>query len=241
MRKAPCSYVLCGTPRTGSTLLCGLLRATGVLGQPESYFREPDEAAWAARFGLATEGGRVRDYRAFVNAARSAGTSNNGVFGVRIMWGSLERVMEGLGEVSGKSDLPILEEAFGPLTFVHLRREDIAAQAVSWCRAEQTGYWQQGDAITQEPHRDVAQARVLMGTIQEHNAAWRAWFDAQGVVPHEVTYEQLVRDRLRVVRGIAAKLAVELPGYWQPRSPHRKQADELSRAWADALRASTGR
>lgn len=237
MREPPRSYVLCGTPRTGSTLLCGLLSSTGVLGRPESYFREPDEADWAARFGLATEGGRVRDYRAFVAAARSAGTSGNGVFGARVMWGSLERMTEGLGRAPGKSDLPILEEALGSLFFVHLRREDTALQAVSWCRAAQTGYWQQGDAVVQEPRQDIVQARLLMETIWEHNAAWRAWFDAEGVEPHTVTYEQLVGDRLSVVRGIAAKLEVELPDDWRPRSPHRKQADGLNRAWADALRA----
>ena len=241
MQEPPRSYVLCGTPRTGSTLLCGLLRSTGVLGRPESYFREPDEVAWAARFGLATEGGRVRDYRAFVNAARSAGTSTNGVFGARIMWGSLERMVEGLGRVPGKPDLLVLEEALGPLTFIHLRREDIAAQAVSWCRAEQTGYWQQGDVVTGEPHQDIAQTRLLMETIREHNAAWRAWFDAQGVEPHAVTYEQLAGNRRRMIQGIAARLAVELPSDWRPRSPHRKQSDGMNRAWADALRASMGR
>ena len=105
MQEEPRSYVLCGTPRTGSTLLCGLLASTGVLGRPESYFREPDEVAWATRFGLATEGGHVRDYRAFVDAVRRAGTSSNGVFGVRIMWGSLERVVAGLGRVPGKPEL----------------------------------------------------------------------------------------------------------------------------------------
>jgi LPS sulfotransferase NodH len=218
-----------------------LLSSTGVLGRPESYFREPDEVAWATRFGLATEGGRVRDYRAFVNAARGAGASNNGVFGVRIMWGSLKRVMEGLGQVPGKPDLLILEEALGSLTFVHLRRGDIAAQAVSWCRAEQTGYWQQGDVITQEPRQDIAHKRLLMETIREHNAAWRAWFDAQEVEPHTVTYEQLVGDRRRVIQGIAAKLAVELPSNWRPQSLHRKRADELNRAWANASRTSVGR
>ncbi len=241
MQELPRSYVLCGTPRTGSTLLCSLLYSTGVLGRPDSYFREPDEVAWATRFGLAIEGGHVRDYRAFVNAALSAGTSNNDVFGVRIMWSSLERMMEGLGRVPGKPDLLILEEALGPLTFIHLRREDIAAQAVSWCRAEQTGYWQQGDVITQVPHQDIAHMRLLMETIRKHNAAWRAWFDAQGVEPHAVTYEQLVGNRRRVIQGIAAKLAVELPSNWRPQSLHRKQADELNRAWADALRTSTGR
>jgi LPS sulfotransferase NodH len=45
-------YLLCGTPRTGSTLLCNLLASTGVAGRPESYFREPDEPMWAKRFGV---------------------------------------------------------------------------------------------------------------------------------------------------------------------------------------------
>jgi LPS sulfotransferase NodH len=241
MHELPRSYVLCGTPRTGSTLLCSLLYSTGVLGRPESYFREPDEVAWATKFGLAIEGEHVRDYRALVDAVRSAGTSSNGVFGVRIMWGSLGRMMEGLGRVPGKPDLPNLEEALGPLTFVHLRREDVASQAVSWYRAEQTGYWQQGDVITQETRQDIAQMRLLMETVRKHNAAWQAWFDAQGVEPYTITYEQLLDDRRRVIQGIAARLAVELPSGWRPRSPHRKQADELNRAWADALRASTDR
>ena len=241
MPEPPRSYVLCGTPRTGSTLLCGLLHSTGVLGRPESYFREPGVEMWAARFGLATEGGRVLDYRAYVDAARSAGTSDNGVFGVRIMWGTLERLKEGLDRAPAEPDLPILEEAFGPLAFVHLRCEDVVAQAVSWSRAEQTGYWQQGDAVGREPRRDVAQMRLLVETIQEHNAAWLSWFDAQGVEPHTVTYERLVDDRRGAVEGIAARLAVELPGDWRSLSPHRKQADGLNRAWADALRASMGR
>ena len=241
MQEPPRSYVLCGTPSTGSTLLCSLLYSTGILGRPESYFREPDEVAWATRFGLATEGGRVRDYRAFVSAARSAGTSDNGVFGVRIMWGSLERVIGGLGGVPGEPDLPILEEALGPLTFVHLRREDVTEQAVSWCRAEQTGYWQQGDVAIREPHQDIPRMELLMETIRTHNAAWRAWFDAQGVEPLSITYEQLVGDRRRVIQGIASKMAVELPSDWRPQSPHRKQADEFNRVWADALRTSMER
>lgn len=83
----PAPYLLCGTPRTGSTLLCSLLQSTGVLGRPESYFREPDEVMWAERFGLPTDGRRVRDYFAFAQAARAAGTTANGVFAARIMWG----------------------------------------------------------------------------------------------------------------------------------------------------------
>jgi LPS sulfotransferase NodH len=56
------SYLICGTPRTGSTLLCGLLRDTGIAGRPESYFRLQGEQSWADRWHLPHE----FDYRDFV-------------------------------------------------------------------------------------------------------------------------------------------------------------------------------
>jgi LPS sulfotransferase NodH len=44
------SYFVCATPRTGSSLLLGLLESTGVAGRPQAYFREPDEPLWADRW-----------------------------------------------------------------------------------------------------------------------------------------------------------------------------------------------
>ena len=32
------SYLVCATPRSGSTLVCQALKATGVAGNPEEYF-----------------------------------------------------------------------------------------------------------------------------------------------------------------------------------------------------------
>ncbi len=235
---SPAAYLLCGTPRTGSTLLCGLLTSTGVLGRPESYFRDADEAAWAARFGLPTDGLRVRDYDAFVQAVRTAATTDNGVFAARVMWGSLERVLEGLGEPRGRSDLVPLERAFGRLEFVHLRREDVVGQTVSWCRAEQTGFWQAGDVASRRPEQDLDRMQALLRTIRRHDAAWQSWFARNRIRPHGVTYEQLVGDSRTAVAGIAAHVGVDLPARWRPASPHRKQADELNTRWAAALRAA---
>ena len=234
----PDAYLLCGTPRTGSTLLCSLLSSTGVLGHPESYFREPDEAVWARRFGLETDGPRVHDYNAFVQAARATGTSENGIFAARVMWGSLERTVEGLGKPADQSDLVALERAFGNLAFLHLQREDVIGQAVSWCRAEQTGFWQHGDIASRQPHQNLDQMKRLHHAIRAHNTAWRSWFDRHGVQPQTVTYEGLVDDPGGTVAGVAAFLGVALPAGWQPASRHHKQADGTSAAWAAALQAA---
>jgi LPS sulfotransferase NodH len=89
------SFLVCGTPRTGSTLLCGLLAATGVAGKPESYFRLPDERSYAERRGLHVGPDGPLDYGGYVRAAVAACSTANGLFGARVMWGTM-------GEVVGK-------------------------------------------------------------------------------------------------------------------------------------------
>ncbi|WP_246682224.1 Stf0 family sulfotransferase [Mesorhizobium sp. B3-2-1] len=45
-------YIICGTPRTGSTLLCKLLAATGTTADPHSFYRRQDVSEWAEDWGL---------------------------------------------------------------------------------------------------------------------------------------------------------------------------------------------
>jgi LPS sulfotransferase NodH len=237
----PRSYLLCGTPRTGSTLLCSLLASTGVAGRPESYFRQGDEAAWASRFGVAVAGDGSFDYREFVAAAVRAGTSRNGVFAARIMWGTLDVVVERLSRTApSQRDLDVLIDAFGPLAVVHLRRLDVVGQAVSWARAEQTGYWQQGDTASTDARLDLDQIDRLVRTVEDHNAAWARWFAEQGVRPHVVTSEALVARPRRTVEGILEFLDLEPPSDWRPVSPHVRQADDINVDWARRYRMTRG-
>jgi LPS sulfotransferase NodH len=224
------AYFLCATPRTGSSLLLGLLGATGVCGRPQAYFRAPDIPLWAARWGLPAGFGRA-DY---VRAARAAGSTPNGVFGAKLMWGALDEVDP-------------LDEAFGTTRFVHLERDDVVAQAVSWLRAEQTGVWfvgGNGEISGNDAERggppvfDAGAIRRLVGTIGEHNAAWRSWFAARGVVPHRVSYEELNADMAGATRGVLHFLGIEAAGDLAAR--HRRQADALNQEWAARYKAEAG-
>ncbi len=93
------SYFVCATPRTGSSLLLGLLGSTGLCGRPQAYFRAPDEPLWADRWQIprTAEGGF--NYADYVRAARAAGSTPNGVFGAKLMWGTLYEVVDKLGAV----------------------------------------------------------------------------------------------------------------------------------------------
>jgi LPS sulfotransferase NodH len=242
------AYLICGTPRTGSTLLCGLLRDTGIAGRPESYFRLPDEQSWADRWQLPRDDHGSFDYRDFVRAAIAEGSTPNGVFAARVMWGTLDEMVAKLGVghpdlPSAGADLDLLTRAFGRVRFVHCWREDTVAQAVSWARAEQTHFWQHGDAALPdyEPRFDFAQIHDLVRTIEEHNAAWRDWFTTFGVQPHNVRYADLTTDIGRVTSGVLGFLGLDLPAGHAFVPRHRRQADQTNLDWARRYRTLAGR
>lgn len=231
------SYLLCATPRSGSTLLCGLLRSTGVAGQAESYFRRDDRKAYADRWGVpwATHG--TGDIGAFVRAAVAAGSTPNGVFGARIMWGTMTELTDALASADhgGRaSTLKLLTGAFGPTRFLHLGRTDTVAQAVSWARAEQTHFWHPGEEIGsggQEPHFDRNLIGRLVDTIDAHEAAWQAWFADQGLMPYDITYEHLAADPIGVTQTVLDFLGLVLPADRTITVRDHQQADNLNADW----------
>jgi LPS sulfotransferase NodH len=219
----PDSYFVCATPRSGSSLLLGLLESTGVAGHPEAYFRPPDESAWASSWGLPP--GYL--YADFVRAARAAGSTPNGVFGAKLMWDALSQVVGSL-------------DHFGRVAYVHLWREDAVAQAVSRVRAEQTGVWSHGQDGSPDALRYDADAiTAYLDEVSAENAAWQSWFAAQGVEPHRVRYEDLDADNVGVTAGILDFLELRAENPILPR--HRRQADALTREWIERYLAGSGR
>lgn len=243
------AYFICATPRTGSSLLLGLLDSTGVAGHPQAYFRAPDETLYAERWGLPHGGQGALDYGDFVRAALAEGRTGNGVFGAKVMWGTLEEVLGKLAPVHpglAADPLALLTRAFGRIRFVYLRRDDTLAQAVSWLRAEQTGTWYVGGhgeiGSTAPiggglPAYDPARIGELVRTIDDHNTAWRQWFAAAGVRPLAVRYEELHADMVGTVGAILAFLGRPLPAGRTLTAHHRRQVDRLNAEWIERYRA----
>ena len=237
------SYLICATPRTGSSLLCGLLDSTGVAGHPESWFRRQGERELAARWGVADPSQGALGYADYLRAAVAAGSTANGVFAARIMWGTMDEVTAHLAPAypgQAGSDSGLLTAALGRTRFVYLRRGDVVAQAVSLLRAEQTGVWSETaderQVLRGEPGFDFGQVRERVQQIEDHNAAWRAWFAAEGIQPYPVLYEELDADPVRITAGILGFLELDLPAGRQLTVRHRRLADELSAQWIERYR-----
>ncbi|MBK3579508.1 hypothetical protein JHN63_38060 [Streptomyces sp. MBT65] len=248
------TYFICATPRTGSSLLLGLLDSTGVAGHPQAYFRSPDEAAWAERWGLRREGQHALDYGDFVRAAIAAGRTGNGVFGAKLMWGTHAELTTRLARLHpdlGGDELRLLERGFGTrIRFVHLYRDDTLAQAVSWLRAEQTGVWFIGgkgeigggraDPAGARPSCDPSYDRDaitrIIRTVDEHNAGWERWFEAYGIEPYRIRYEDLSADPEAATRRVLGHLGLALPAGVRVTPSHQRQADRLTEEWVDRYR-----
>lgn len=136
------SWLLCATPRSGSTLLCGLLESSGVAGHPASYFNRRGLHDYATGWRVAQPtGGRIDS--AYVQAALAAGSTPNGVFGGRLMAESRPELVADLAAEADHppaSELELLTGQLGRLRFVHLRRLDVVAPAVSWAKSLQTHF-----------------------------------------------------------------------------------------------------
>lgn len=236
------SYLICATARSGTTLLCGLLESSGVAGHPASYFNRRALHDYGADWQIA----RPRDGRideAYVRAARKAGMTANGVFGGRLMAETRPELISDLAAAEpgpAAGDAELLGNQLGRLKFVHLRRVDVVAQAVSWVKSLQTHFWHSGEAVEpggQDPHYDQELIGRLVAKIETFESDWSAWFSVHGLAPYEVTYEELAVNPVRTARGVLHFLDLHLPPGRELVVGHHRQADQLNATWIESFKS----
>jgi trehalose 2-sulfotransferase len=239
------SVLICCVPRSGSWLLAEALEWTGRCGRPREYFRPDYVPRYAAEWGL----GPAYSFAAFLGAARRAGTTANGIFSAKLHWGQYESLrprLQALPGGSGRSDAELLAGAFVDPSFVHLRRLDTAAQAVSLYRAVHLDVWWSldgedpvGGAGRLPTELDLDHVARLEAAIVEGDRAWCRCFAEAGVEPVSVTYEELSASYGPTVARVLGELGVAAD---PPPSPPRlrKQADDLSREWVATYLAHRG-
>lgn len=241
-------YILCGTPRTGSTLLCSLLASTPSAGKPDSYYGRAFMADWARDWNL-PDPASTNEYdfsHVYLAAAIRAGRGGTAKFGLRLMRENLEDLMANLSRIFPglASDKARLENAFGGLLYVHLSRGDKLAQAISLIKAQQTGLWHiapDGTEIErlappQEPRYDFTQISNEVARPEAYDAAWRSWFAVQRITPLCVAYEELQGDPVPSLKRICEALGIAEPDPHEVTSGVAKMSDAVNEEWARRYR-----
>ena len=253
------SYFVCATQRSGSTLLCELLKGTEVAGvpdeffealrstgrprQPRQYFEDPALADIAARLAPTDPGTpeQVGDFEGWFRYALQRGTSNNGVFGAKMMWNYFDDFRARVRELPGLHDARFddaLSAMFPKLRIVFVRRRDKASQAVSLWKAIQTQQWRNEvdqQAETSPAEYDYQALKHLVSELHQWDARWEDWFHATGREPIRVIYEEFVDARAATVGRVLDALGIP-PREGGSKGPMRRQADTLSQDWVIRFR-----
>jgi len=268
-------YLVCATQRSGSTLLCRLLGETGVAGHPQEYFEATAETGRPPHPGDFLEGLEptglgirddvrppkapgyssledVPDYRAHLARTLADGTTQNGVFGAKIMFNQIAEVeahTSTLPEYIGLHGAPLLQALIGsehPLRYVWARRADTVRQAISMWRAVQTRSWRRDERGDERPLRYHFDAiDHLRARFEADEAGWERFFHTHGIAPLVVRYEaDLEHDRAATIRSVLRHIGVTPPGDLVTEAPLVRQADALTEEWVAAYhrdRAQRGR
>lgn len=240
--------------RTGSTLLCSVLRQTGVAGHPMEHlnirsvnfdrFREEHRmprvrTTYLPMAALRRLTGRTswrdfssfspRSWRRYLSAVADANTTTNGVFGIKMHWDQYQRHMLDVGLDVGLWGAPV--------RWVRMTRDDEVRQAVSFVRASQTRSWNSNMTAVAEPVYDPAAIRSAIARIRLENDAWDHHLAALGVEPLRITFEQLITDRERTVRAVLAHCGAEVASVPDPGT--RTQSDGINDDWVARFSAES--
>jgi LPS sulfotransferase NodH len=249
---------VCATPRSGSTLLCELLVASGVAGRPTEHvetLRAAGRALEPREYFDGVEDPAVLELlppstppqpyhvpiRERLDAVILHATTPNGVFGTKVMWGYMADLQERLAELPELAPLREAERLtalLGDVRWVHVHREDHVAQAVSMWRAVQTRAWRADDDDACAPQYSFAGIDHLVRLLGEHERAWCDWFAAEGIEPLSLGYAEIAADPSGALRRTLEHVgATEAAGDLPAEPPLRRQAGAQSRQWAERYAA----
>jgi LPS sulfotransferase NodH len=233
--------------RTGSTLLCSILRGTQAAGAPEEYLNIQTKNF--AKLRRSTQSPKLRPSRFAIGLVRrlsgrypwkditsfspssfhrylfaiaSERTTSNGVFGVKMHWSQYKRHMLDLG-----FDVTVWG---APVSWLRITREDEIRQAISFVRAAQSESWNSNMQAVREPTYDATAILAALARIEDENRDWSAYFAANKIQPLHITYEQLTRNMDSTIRSVMAHIGVSIDSVPEPQT--KKQSDSSSKEWA---------
>ena len=232
------SYIIASTMRTGSYLLCEGLEWTGRAGHPREIFCPERREMYAGEWKL-PEGVAFDD---FLRTAIEKGTTENGVFGMKMHRHHVEPLARECGFEGEPAQ--ILRKLFPGAKYVHLRRRDRRGQAISWYRAKITNEWWRIRGVDdptltgKTPEFHAPEIRRKEIELQRQQEAWDLFFEDTSIESIAMDYETLAANyRVEVARVLAfigedAKLAEGLP---EPRLV--VQADATTEEWRERMEA----
>jgi len=222
------AYIICSTPRSGSTLLCALLNNTGVLGVPHEYFhlKEHAQILWKRLVPEAKHEVTIVEY---FNALVRHRTTENGIFGIKAH----------INQCLPFYQNGFISHFFGDIKHIAIRRRDVLGQAISSVIASQSGKWTSEQEARKEPEFAPELIEGALTAIVYQNHLWEHFFHLNGIEPCVIYYEDLLASpgseiqRILDFMSVESSAAIDLEAIGI-----RKEATQLNEEWRNRFNAA---
>jgi LPS sulfotransferase NodH len=257
-------YLVLGSPRTGTNLLCHALRVSGKAGDPDEWYGLSRLHGILEDWGLAHPRSRpevpqATDWAAYQQRLLEK-TSSGGRFGVKVFHYHVERLFH-TGQISSPVEL-LPESCRSDVRVILVARQDVVAQAVSMAVAYRTGifadvpeersvptptrlaWWREGpptppaaasDVLTVDAF-DPSEIHQMITAIRRHQDFWENWLDSTRLPRVRVSYEDIVNRREITLQAVFDVLGMpdRASEYTDPGL--RRQATSLNKRIAERYR-----
>jgi trehalose 2-sulfotransferase len=234
-------YVICTSPRSGSTLLCKGLTNTRRAGAPAEFFDHRAEvtAYWMYRFAISKES-------EFTDKIVAATSTPNGVFGTKLHWTTYPDMHRALrdsfppqaADVRHRSLDELLHAKFSTVRYIWLRRRNKVAQGISHFRAACSDFWEMprehlcetsgaGDSV--EFNFRMIDHCIAQAT--EYDGEWENHFTRHGLTPMQLVYEDLIASYDPALRKVLDFLGVPHRDLPEAEPQLERMADSKSLEW----------
>ena len=187
-------YLIAMTARSGSTMLCSMIKQSREFGIPDEYFnpRGPFNTHHA-RYG----GNTIQEYLGSIRVH-----SKSTLVGIKTAFVDFYPVANHFSHALQKY-----------ANFVYLTRSDIYAQAVSLWSAKKTNLWHSLDGTKSKIdvcHYNYSEILFALQQLIEEKIKWETYFSFQGILPLRLYYEEICSHPEKTIFALAAFLGVRI-------------------------------
>ena len=237
--KPTLSYTIWFSQRTGSSLLCRTLEATGIAGKPHEWFNcKPDllHEFHAASFVELQE------------TLWNLGSTGNGIFGIKHSFWEPQfgQLMEELRQFpicppEETNRAAIWGYAFPNHRHIFMTRRNKVRLAVSWWKAIQSKQWhllsgELTQAVDLSESYSYDAINHLYNECSMREAGIQELFSEGGIVPLNIFYEDFAQQYERTVRTVLEYLEIDPKTVTIPAPSLAKTADAISEEWVQRFR-----
>lgn len=207
------NYIICSTPRSGSTLLSEGLKSTQIAGLPHEYFNVDHKADYLKRW-------HFQSIEEYIELLKKHRVSDNGIFAFKIHFNQFTEEFPNSN----------MDKFFKDLKYIFISRNDKVSQGISLEIAVQTNKWSSDFQNDKKALFNFKDIKKRVNDISRQEKGWINYFERNNIKPLVIEYENLEKNYESSIKDVLEFLDLDR-NKTIPAMPIKKQRNLKNYLW----------